>query len=49
MENITIPKQEFEEMKKEITSLKKQILLNRAKEFEKNIKEKKYTRKDLGF
>jgi len=49
METITIPKQEYEEMKTEIETLRNTKLYKRLMEFEKNIAKKKYTRADLGF
>ncbi len=50
METVTVPKEEFEQMKKEIELLKEGKLYKRLLEFEKNITEgKKFTREDLGF
>ncbi len=49
METITIPKEKFERMKMEIEILRNSKLYKRLLEFEKNIQEKRYTRKDLGF
>jgi len=50
METVTIPKQEFESMKKEIQALRSSKIYQRLLEFESNIsKGKKYTRQDLGF
>ena len=49
METVTIPKEEFENMQKEIKLLRDSKLYQRLLEFEQNISKKKYTRKDLGF
>ena len=49
METITIPKQEFEQMKRELTLLRDSKLYQRLLQFEKNIAQKKYIRLDLGF
>ena len=50
MEMISLPKEKFEQMKREITFLRGSIIYKRLLEFEKNItKCKKYTREDLGF
>ena len=49
METITIPKIEFERMKREIIVLRNSRLYLRLLEFDKNIQIKKYTRTDLGF
>ncbi len=49
METITIPKEEFERMKQEITMLKSSKIYKRLLEFEKNITQERYTRRDLGF
>lgn len=50
METITIPKQEYKEMKQELESLRNTSLYKRLLEFEKNTGEgKKFTQKDLGF
>ena len=50
METVTIPKEEFEIMKREIKTLRNQRLYKRLMEFENNIKSSgKFTRKDLGF
>jgi len=46
---IEIPRKEFELMKEEIAILRETRLYKRLLEFEQNIKEKKYTREDLGF
>lgn len=48
-EMITIPKEEYEFLKKEVQTLRNQKLYKRLLEFEENIQSKKYTRKDLGF
>lgn len=49
METITIPKAKFEQMQRELETLKATWLYKRLLEFEKNISQKRYTRKDLGF
>ena len=50
MEIITIPKMEFEQLHKELETLRNSGLYKRLLEFEKNISEgKKFTRADLGF
>jgi len=50
METISIPKDEYEQMKIELETLKNTRIYKRLLEFEKNISEgKKFTRKDLGF
>lgn len=47
METVTIPREEFETMKKELKVLRNSNLYKRLLEAETNIKGKKYTRKDL--
>ena len=50
METITLPKTEFEQLHREIETLRNSDLYKRLLEFEKNIAErKKFTRQDLGF
>jgi len=49
METITISKIEFEQMKREIFSLKNSTIYKRLLDFEKNILQKKFSRKNLGF
>jgi len=49
METITIPKIRFEEMKREIKTLRNSRIYIRLLEFERNVLKKRYTRKDLGF
>ena len=49
METITIPKIRFEEMKREIKTLRNSRIYIRLLEFERNVLKKMYTRKDLGF
>lgn len=49
METITIPKIKFEQMQKEILLLKNSSVYKRLLDFEKNILQKKFSRKDLGF
>ena len=48
-ETITIPKEKFEQMEIEIKMLKNSKIYQRLLEFEENIQEKKFTRKDVGF
>jgi PHD/YefM family antitoxin component YafN of YafNO toxin-antitoxin module len=48
-ETVTIPKEEYIRMKRELKALRSTNLYKRLLEFEENIKEKKYTREDLGF
>ena len=49
MDTVTIPKEDFELMQREIKTLRSSNLYKRLLEFEKNISHKKFTRKDLGF
>lgn len=49
METITIPKEEFEQMKEELIVLRNSKIYQRLLAFEKNIMKIKKTRKDLGF
>lgn len=50
MDTVTIPKEEFDTMKREIESLRNSKLYQRLLEFEQNIKtSRKYGRQDLGF
>ena len=49
METITIPKEIFQQMESEINLLKNSNTYQRLLEFEENIKNKKFTRKDIGF
>jgi hypothetical protein len=50
MDTITIPRVEFEQMRQELSVLRKSSLYKRLLEFEQNVsKGKKYTRADLGF
>lgn len=48
-ETITVQREEYEQMKRELETLRQSKLYERLLEFEKNIAKKKYTRKDLGF
>ncbi len=49
METVTISKREFEQMKKEIATLRNTELYKRILEMQENLaKGKKYTRKDAG-
>lgn len=48
-DTVTIPKEEYVQMKEELQTLRNSSIYKRLLEFEKNITEKKYTRKDLGF
>lgn len=47
METIVLPRDQFEQMKQEINFLRNTIVYKRLLEFEKNIQEKRYFRKDL--
>ena len=50
METVILPRERFEQMKREITILRNSSIYKRLLEFEKNIVEgKKFTREDLGF
>jgi hypothetical protein len=50
METVTVPKDEFDLMKREIKTLRNARLYKRLLEFETNIRTTgKFTRKDLGF
>ncbi len=50
MDTITLPKEEYNQMKRELKTLKNSSIYKRLLEFEKNILEgKKFTRDDLGF
>ena len=49
METITIPIERFRQMEMEIRMFKDSNIYQRLLEFEDNIKNKKFTRKDLGF
>ncbi len=49
METITISKVKFEQMRQEIEILRNSRIYQRLLEFEENIKQEKFTRKDLGF
>ena len=50
METITLPKVEFEQLHREIETLRNSSLYKRLLEFERNIAEgRKFTRADLGF
>lgn len=49
-ETVTVPKDDFEQMKRELQTLRETQLYTRLMEFEKNIVVgKKFFRKDLGF
>ncbi|MBN2421350.1 hypothetical protein JXB27_03675 [Candidatus Woesearchaeota archaeon] len=48
-ETITIPKQEYEQMKTELKVLRHTKLYERLLQFEENILKAKFTRSDLGF
>jgi PHD/YefM family antitoxin component YafN of YafNO toxin-antitoxin module len=48
-ETITISKEEYEQMKKELSTLRHTKLYERLLQFEQNIEKAKFTRKDLGF
>ena len=49
METVTLSKEEFNQMKQELNTLKETEIYKRLLEFEENIKQKKFSRKDLGF
>ena len=50
METVTIPKEEYDEMKEAVFMIKMSPLYKRLLEFEQRILEgKKHTRSDLGF
>ena len=50
METVTLPKTEFEQLHREIKTLRNSDLYKRLLEFEKNISEgKRFNRNDLGF
>ncbi len=49
MEMIKVPKMKFELMQREIVSLRNSSIYKRLLGFEKNILNKRYSRKDLGF
>ena len=50
METVSIPKEEFELLKKEVETLRNSNLYCRLLEFENNIKTgKRFSREDLGF
>ncbi len=48
METITLPREKFERMLEELRILRNLKLYKRLLEFEKNIKQKRYSRSDLG-
>jgi len=50
METVTVPTEEFKQMKRELQTLRKSKLYKRLLEFEQHVAERKtYSRKDLGF
>ena len=49
METISIPKEKFEKMEMEIKMFRNSKIYQRLLEFEDNISEIKFTRKDTGF
>jgi hypothetical protein len=50
METITIPRIQFEQMQKELQTLRQGTLYARLLDFERNVCQgKKFSRKDLGF
>lgn len=49
METITIPKTEYIQMKAEIETLRKSHLYKKVLQSKEELKEKVYTRADLGF
>ena len=48
-DTVTIPREEYVQMKEELNTLRNSKIYKRLLDFEKNIAEKKYTRQDLGF
>jgi len=48
-ETVTIPKKEYESLKREVSMLRESTIYKRLLEFEKNIAVRKFSRKDLGF
>jgi hypothetical protein len=48
-ETVTIPKEEYQQMRSEIETLRRTDLYKRLLEFMQNIQKKKFTRADLGF
>ena len=46
---VSIPKVKLQEMEKELQILRNSRIYQRLLEFEENIKQEKFTRKDLGF
>ncbi len=49
MDTVTIARDDFEQMQRELKTLRNSSLYKRLLEFEQNIKIKKYTRDDVGF
>lgn len=50
MDTVTIPREDYDQMKHELETLRRSDLYKRLLEFELNISQgKKLTRKDLGF
>jgi len=50
MEMVSVPKKEFEQMKREIETLRNGRIYKRVLEFHRNIASgKRFTREDLGF
>lgn len=49
METVNIPKEEFEKMIMEIKMFRDSKIYQRLLEFEENIKNKRFTREDVGF
>lgn len=49
METITVPKEEFAQMQRELSTLRETKLYKRLLQFQENIGRQKFTRADLGF
>jgi len=49
METVTVSREEYNQMKCELQTLRHSELYERLLAFEKNIQTQKFTRKDLGF
>jgi PHD/YefM family antitoxin component YafN of YafNO toxin-antitoxin module len=49
MDTVSIPRAEFEQMQRELKTLRETAVYKRLLEFESNIQQKRFTRKDLGF
>ena len=49
MDTVTLPKEEFEHMKKELETLRNSTLYKRLLDARENVKKEKFTRADVGF